>query len=68
MKANNYKHMAMLLLTAIIWGIAFVAQSEGGDALGPFAFNSIRSIIGSIVLIPVIIVRFNEPYKEKACD
>ena len=54
MKANNYKHMAMLLLTAIIWGIAFVAQSEGGDALGPFAFNSIRSIIGSIVLIPVI--------------
>lgn len=42
------------MLTALVWGIAFVAQSTGGDAIGPYSFNSIRSIIGSLVLIPVI--------------
>lgn len=48
------KNSLILLLTAAIWGIAFVAQSEGGDAVGPFTFNATRSIIGSLVLIPVI--------------
>lgn len=48
------KNSLILLLTATIWGIAFVAQSEGGDAVGAFTFNSIRSLIGSLVLIPVI--------------
>ena len=48
------KNSLILLLTATIWGIAFVAQSEGGDAVGPFTFNATRSIIGSLVLIPVI--------------
>ncbi len=44
----------MLLLTAAIWGFAFVAQSAGGDAVGPFTFNSIRCFIGAAVLLPVI--------------
>lgn len=44
----------LLILTAFIWGIAFVAQSAGGDAVGPYSFNCIRSIIGGIVLLPVI--------------
>lgn len=44
----------MLLLAAFIWGTAFVAQSVGMEHVGPFTFNSVRSIIGSIVLIPVI--------------
>ena len=48
------KNSLILLLTATIWGIAFVAQSEGGDAVGPFTFNATRNIIGSLVLIPVI--------------
>jgi len=45
-----------LFITAIIWGTAFVAQSEGMDYLGPFSFNAIRYLIGSIVLIPLILV------------
>ena len=49
-----FKNSLSLLLTATIWGIAFVAQSEGGDAVGAFTFNSTRSLIGSLVLIPVI--------------
>ena len=44
----------LLLLTALIWGAAFVAQSVGMDYIGPFTFNCVRSILGGIVLIPLI--------------
>lgn len=44
----------MLLLTSFIWGTAFVAQSVGMDYIGPFTYNCVRTLIGSIVLIPVI--------------
>lgn len=46
----------MLLLTAVIWGVAFVAQSAGMDYVGPFTFNAVRSIIGGFVLIPCIFI------------
>ena len=49
------KNSLLLLLTAAIWGVAFVAQSVGMDYVGAFTFNSVRSIIGSLVLIPVIL-------------
>ena len=39
------KNGGMLLLTAFIWGTAFVAQSVGMDHLGPFSFNGIRCLI-----------------------
>lgn len=44
----------MLVLTALIWGSAFVAQSVGMDYIGPFTFNSIRCLMGGLVLLPVI--------------
>ena len=53
---HKFRNSCLLILTALIWGIAFVAQSEGGDAVGAYTFNSIRSVIGGIVLIPVILV------------
>lgn len=46
---------ALLLLTALIWGMAFVAQSVGMDYLGPCAFNGVRSFIGGVALLPVIV-------------
>lgn len=46
----------LLVIAAMIWGAAFVAQSTGGDAVGPYTFNCVRSVIGSLVLIPVIIL------------
>lgn len=46
----------MLLLTALIWGVAFVAQSVSMDFIGPFTFNGIRSIIGGLALLPVLAV------------
>ena len=54
MKSRQIRNSLLLVLTALIWGVAFVAQSTGGDAVGPFSFNGIRSLIGSAVLVPVI--------------
>lgn len=51
---QNVRNSCLLVLTALIWGIAFVAQTTGGDTVGAFSFNCIRSLIGGIVLIPVI--------------
>ena len=56
MKNIKIRNSLLLVLTALIWGSSFVAQSEGGDVVGPFSFNCVRSIIGGIVLIPVIAV------------
>lgn len=44
----------MLLLAAIIWGAAFVAQSSGMDYVGPFTFLACRSLLGALALLPVI--------------
>lgn len=52
--ANRFKGNAILLLTAIIWGTSFVAQSEGMKFIEPFTYNALRTIIGGIVLLPVI--------------
>lgn len=45
----------ILLLTALIWGCAFVAQSVSMDYIGPFTFQCVRSLIGAAVLVPVFL-------------
>ena len=52
MKNSRVKGNLMLLITATIWGVAFVAQSVGMDYVGPFTFNGVRFLIGGIILIP----------------
>jgi drug/metabolite transporter (DMT)-like permease len=47
----------ILLLAAIIWGFAFVAQREGMRYMGPFAFNGIRFSLGTLVLVPFLFFR-----------
>ncbi len=54
MKKTQIRNSLLLLLTATIWGTAFVAQSVGMDYVEPFTFTCVRSIIGGIVLIPCI--------------
>ena len=49
-----WKADGLLLLTAIIWGTAFVAQRVGMEYVGPFTFNGIRFALGSLVLLPLI--------------
>ena len=46
------KNALILVLTAFIWGTAFVAQSVGMDYLEPFTFNGVRSLIGGAALLP----------------
>jgi len=43
----------MLLVTAVIWGLAFTAQRAGMDHLGPMTFNGIRFGLGTLVLFPL---------------
>lgn len=43
-----------LFLTALIWGVSFVAQKAGMDHVGAFSFNFARSILGGLSLIPLI--------------
>lgn len=48
------KNALLLLLTAAIWGVAFVAQSVSMDYIGPLTFNCVRCLMGSAVLLPLI--------------
>lgn len=54
MKTREVKSVFILLLTAAIWGFAFVAQRVGMQHVGAFTFNGIRFALGSVSLIPVI--------------
>jgi drug/metabolite transporter (DMT)-like permease len=54
---NDLKYEALLFIVAAIWGSGFVAQRMGMDNLGPFAFNGARFAIGSLALVPVILIR-----------
>ena len=54
---KQLKGTAMLLLAAMVWGAAFVAQSAGMDLVGPFTFQAIRQFIACLALLPVILLR-----------
>ena len=51
---KELKYLPLLVLTALIWGVAFVAQSVGNEYVGPFTFNAVRSLLGGAVLLPLI--------------
>lgn len=55
-KTHKLRNTFFLFLTAMIWGAAFVAQSVSMDYIVPFTFICLRSVIGGLFLIPVIIV------------
>ena len=54
---TQWKGVVMLMLTALIWGSSFVAQSVGMESVGAFTFNGIRTLMGAIVLLPFILIR-----------
>ena len=47
----------MLLLCAMVWGAAFVAQSEGMNYVGPFTMQAARYFLAGLVLVPFIFLR-----------
>lgn len=58
----------MLLLTALIWGSSFVAQSVGMEEVGAFTFNGIRTLMGAAVLLPFIIIRDGVSSKKMSAE
>ncbi len=56
MRQGTIKADILLLITAMIWGFAFVAQRVGMDYVGPFTFNGIRFALGSLSLLPLILL------------
>lgn len=57
----------MLLLASVIWGTAFVAQSDGMNYVAPFTFNAMRTLLGGIILIPVVLLfRRSDVNRDKA--
>ena len=54
MKTRTLKSDSLLLLGAMIWGFAFVAQRVGMEYVGPFIFNGVRFALGAIVLFPFL--------------
>ncbi len=61
MKSSTWQADGLLLVTAIIWGFAFVAQRAGMEHIGPFVFNTLRFALGCLSLLPLIWWRKNAP-------
>ena len=57
MKKFSLKSSLLLFLAAFIWGVAFIAQSVGMDYMGPLTFNGARFLMGSLVLLPFVLLR-----------
>ncbi len=56
MQKGILKSELLLLLAAAIWGFAFVAQRVGMEDVGPFIFNGVRFALGSLALLPFILL------------
>ena len=61
MRKTTPKGIILLLLTAVIWGSSFVAQSIGMESIDAFTFTALRTTLGAVVLIPVILI-FNRKF------
>ena len=60
MNIQTVKSNALLLITAAIWGFAFVAQRVGMEYLGPFTFNAARFALGTLSLLPLLFISRDE--------
>ncbi len=56
-KQTSLKGVLILFTTAIIWGTSFVAQSIGMEKIEAFTYNGIRTVMGAMFLLPVILIR-----------
>lgn len=63
-KSKKLLGPVILISAAVIWGLSFVFQSEGSD-IGSFTFNGIRMLVGSIVLLPFILINGRKEKKKQ---
>lgn len=62
-KQNKAKGIVFLITAAVVWGFAFVAQRMGADSMPAFYFNFSRYLLGTLSLIPLILI-----FERKADD
>lgn len=53
MEKGQIKCSCYLMITALIWGAAFVAQTTGGNAIGPYSFSCLRYLLAGLVTLPL---------------
>lgn len=66
--SNKLKGSLSIILATIIWGSTFVAQSVGGDHVGPFTFLSIRCFLAVAMLLVVLYLRNRKDFVKIVTD
>ena len=56
MRRTKPQGVILLLITAIIWGSSFVAQSIGMQSIDAFTFTGIRTALGMLFLLPFTLI------------
>jgi len=48
---------ALLVLAALLWGLAFTAQRLGAERMGAYTFSCVRFAMGAVLLVAIIAIR-----------
>ena len=67
MNKTKLKSNFLLLMTAMIWGFAFVAQRVGADHVGAMTFNGVRFALGALSLVPVVLIFARKTPMDREC-
>ena len=72
MKHNQVRQVVFPIITAMIWGSSFVAQSASTEHVGAYTFNAARSFVGFLALLVVvqsfIMLRKEPPAEQTAAE
>tara|TARA_B100001059_G_scaffold10879_1_gene8852 strand:- start:11819 stop:12745 length:927 start_codon:yes stop_codon:yes gene_type:complete len=61
MKSATLRADGLLLIAAIIWGAGFVAQKDGMEYIGPYAYTGVRFLVATVSLLPLLLLKRNGP-------
>lgn len=61
MKSSAYRADVLMLITALIWGSTFVAQSKGMEHVGPFLYTGLRFLLGALAILPLVLLARPRP-------
>ena len=67
MDKTKLKSNILLLMTAMIWGFAFVAQRVGAEHVGAMTFNGVRFALGALSLSPIVLITLHKTPMDKTC-
>ena len=72
MKHNQFRQVVFPIITAMIWGSSFVAQSASTEHVGAYTFNAARSFVGFLALLVVVqifkMLRKEPPAEQTAAE